>query len=159
MVKPAPDLEQPTAPKEEPVPASRRRRRLLLAGAGLLAVAVVAGTLVLRGAAEDEKPAPPPEGPVVEVAQMTVNLAGTELHYARLGIAVVLRDDVVAPDVEGRFPLLQDAALSEAQALAPEVLRTPDGLQQLRERLTTRAQTVYPDGEVLRVVLTELVVQ
>jgi hypothetical protein len=32
-------------------------------------------------------------------------------------------------------------------------------MDELRNRLTARAQEVYPDGEVVRVVLTELLVQ
>lgn len=141
---------------EEDVPR-RSRRKLLLIGIVLGAIAVAVAMTLLRGG--EEEPEVPVDGPVVEVSQMTANLAGSQMQYVRFGFAAVLREDVVGPDVEGRFPLLQDAALSEVQALPADVLRTPEGLQQLRDQLTSRAQDVYPDGEVLRIVLTELVVQ
>lgn len=139
-------------------PAARsRRKRVLLVGLVLLVLATV-GVFVVRGG-EAASGEPPPDGPVVEVAQMTANLAGSQVHYVRFGFAAVLRDGAVAADVEGRFPLLKDAALTEVQTLSAEVLRTPEGIEELRRRLTDRASGVYPDGQVLRVVLTELVVQ
>lgn len=145
-------------PVTEQGASPNRRKRLLLVGAVILLVVAGIAFFVLRGG-EDAGDKPPADGPVVEVAQMTANLAGSQVHYVRFGFAAVLRDGLVAADVEGRFPLLKDAALTEVQTLSAEVLRTPEGIDELRRRLTDRAAGVYPDGQVLRVVLTELVVQ
>lgn len=144
---------------DEPRPPRRRRRLVLVAGLVLLAAAAL-WWFVLRGGDEAGAEEPEPvEGAVVEVAQMTANLAGAELHYARFGFAVVLAEEIPPADVEGRFPLLRDAALSVVQGFSQDHLRTPEGTEQFRSELTLRARELYPDGEVLRVVITELVVQ
>lgn len=151
---PDPDLE----PEDTEAPPRRRRGRVLVLLPVLLAVAGAVWFLFLRGG-EEEPPAEPEEGQVVEVAQMTVNLAGDDLHYLRFAFALVLAPDVAGPDVEPRYPLVKDAALSVAQSFTQQELRTPEGTERLRSELTARAQEVYPDGLVLRVVLTELLVQ
>jgi flagellar protein FliL len=135
----------------------RRGKRLLAVVALVALLAAAAAFLVLRGGDEDT-PEEVAEGHIVEVAQMTANLAGGD-HYVRFGFAVVLHDGVVPGDVDGRFPLLQDAALSTAQGFGPAELVAPDGTDAFRHKLSERAVALYPDGEVVRVVLTELLVQ
>lgn len=137
-----------------------RRRRLLLAGAAAVVLVAGAGAFLLGGdGGDDGAGGQPLEGDVVEVAQVTANLSGAQLRYARVTFSVVLAEDAVPGDVEGRFPLLQDAALGEIQAFDAERLRTPQGADELRAGLSARARELYPDGQVLRVVLTELLVQ
>lgn len=159
MVKAMPEPAQIDTDDADGSSQSSRKRLTLVLGAVLLVVAAVAGVFFLRGPGEEEEPAPPEDGPVVEVAQMTANLAGSQLRYARFGFAVVLRDDAVPDDVEARFPLLQDAAISTVQTFDPDLLRTPEGLDEFRKRLTAHAGDIYPDEQILRVVLTEMVVQ
>lgn len=132
--------------------------------------AVLAG-LVLGGAAYAFLPRPgdpvgasqveaqPEEGEIVDVAELTVNVAGDSVHYARVGFAVVLSADAPADVVTPELALLKDAAISEIGRFSAEELRTPEGGDALRAALTTRARELWPGGEVLRVVLTGLVVQ
>ncbi|HVL99751.1 MAG TPA: flagellar basal body-associated FliL family protein [Egibacteraceae bacterium] len=136
-----------------------RRRRTLPVAAALALACAAAAVFVLSGSHEQAGDAAPQEGAIVDVAQMTANLAGPQVHYVRFGFAAVLAADVAAADVEGRFALLKDAALSEIATFSADHLRTPAGVEELRGRLTARAAGVYPDGQVLRIVLTELVVQ
>lgn len=144
----------------QPPPRKHRRVRLVLLVVVVLAAAGAVSVFVLGGGSDaEEVPEAPVEGAVVDVAQMTANLAGPQVHYVRLGFAAVLAEGLVAGDVDGQFPLLKDAALSELGLLSPAQLLTPEGVEELRARLSERARTIYPDGEVLRVVLTELVVQ
>ncbi len=100
----------------------------------------------------------PAEGEVVEVGELTVTLPGPNAHYARVGLAVVLAEGVSEDAVAGRFPLVKDAAISILAGKEPDDFRTPEGLQRLRADLTDIATEIYPDGEVLRVVLTEAIV-
>ena len=151
------------APVTAPSGAPPKRRRIVV----LAAVVLIAGgggyaatTLLSPPAAAAPAPAPTPvEGAVVEVAEMTATLAGEVPHLARVGFAVVLAEGVDAAVVEPRFALLKDAAVSELARSSAGVLITPEGVDDLRERLSQRAVATYPDGEVLRVVLTQLVVQ
>lgn len=141
--------------------ARLRGKPLVLVAVLLLAVVVAAAYwLVLRPSDEAlADPEPPEDGDVVEVAELTANVAGEELRYARLSFAAVLEEGAGANDVSERFPILKDAALSELTTMTPHELRSAEGLDALRERLTRRADETYPDGEVLRILVTELVVQ
>jgi flagellar protein FliL len=135
----------------------------------LALVAVLAGLggffamkMLSPATAEAATPAsepPPEEGAVLEVAEMTATLAGDTTHLARVGFAVVTAADADPTLVEPKFALLKDAAVDEMAASSAAALITPEGVDDLRARLTARALDIYPDGEVLRVVLTQLVVQ
>lgn len=128
---------------------------VLAAAGAFTAMRLLAGPSVAAAA----EPAEPVEGAVVDVAEMTATLAGDPPHLARVGIAVVLEESADEAAVSPRFALLRDATVSElTRSPAPELM-TSDGVDSLRDRLTARAQDIYPDGEVLRVVLTELVIQ
>ena len=102
---------------------------------------------------------PPAEGAVIDVAEMTATLAGDTTHLARVGFAVVLSADADPALVEPKFALLKDATVDEMARSSAAALITPEGVDDLRARLSARALEIYPDGEVVRVVLTQLVVQ
>lgn len=131
----------------------------------VLALALGAGgfmamRMLSAPAAEEPVAEPTPvEGEVLDVAEMTATLAGDTPHLARVGFAVVLEESADSALVESKFALLKDAAVTELTESSADELVTPAGVDDLRSRLSVRARDVYPDGEVLRVVLTELVVQ
>lgn len=149
---------------DEQAEESGGRRWVLIAAVALVVVALAGAAaywFLLRGEAEEGAAAVEEveEGLVVEVAQMTANLADDDLRYARVSFAVVLAEDVELGAVEGQFPLLQDAALDEIARMHTDELSSADGVADLRQRLTERAHDIYDDGEVVRVVLTELIIQ
>lgn len=164
---------QKDAPVEGEAPAAGggRVNTILLVVVVLFAGAAAYGLFLkptpAPAAAEDAaaaEPTPeaspePVEGEVIDVATMTINLAGEDLRYARLGFAVVLESMADPAGVAGRFPLLKDAAITEVSTFTPDELRTSDGVARLRSTLSEEAVELFPDGEVLRVVLTELIVQ
>lgn len=153
---PAPAAAEPAATGPKP------RRRLLIVGVAVLALAAAGGYVVLGGdAGPSTAPAEAPvvEGVVAEVGTLTTNLAGPAAHYARVGIALVLREGVDPAVVEERFALVKDAAITEIGRHDPATVSGSDGTEALRAGLTAKVQALYPDGEVLRVVLTELLVQ
>jgi flagellar basal body-associated protein FliL len=162
--------DQPPAAAQ--APAKKDRKKLVMIAVAVLVVAYFGyGKFVKPPAAAAGVPtapvaAPAPtDGEVVEVGQMTVNLASPKLHYARVSFSVVLPEGGVADGITPHLPLLKDAALTEIGRSTPEGLRTPEGVDDLRKRLTARAVEIYPPDEatkapqLLRVVLTELVVQ
>lgn len=106
----------------------------------------------------DEEVTEPEEGEVVEIGQLTVSLEGSETSYARVGLAVVLDSEAVVAEVEGRFPLLKDAAVLTIAERSPGDLRSREGLEDLKASLSKVAGDIYPDGDVLRVILVEAIV-
>jgi flagellar FliL protein len=100
------------------------------------------------------------EGEVIEVGKMTVNLADEdELRYARVGIAVVLSATADSAVVGTKIPLVQDSAITVIAGMTSGELRSPAGIETLRSMLTADAQEIFPDGDVVRVVLTEMIIQ
>lgn len=99
------------------------------------------------------------EGDVIEVGDLTVTLADDQLRYAKVGIAVVLSTVADSGVVGKRVPLIQDAAITVLSRFTAAQLLTDSGLDELRGELTDAARALFPDGEVMRVVLTELVIQ
>ena len=148
-------------------PAPRRgRKKLLIVVLLLLVVAVAAGALTgmlpgFGGGGQDATatPAAPVEGAVVDVADMTASVGGDQPGYVRFGFAAVLAEGADQTAVAARFALLKDAALTEISRTSLPALRTPDGIEALRAALTARAHEIYPDGEVIRIVLTDLLIQ
>lgn len=149
-------------PAPAPADAAPGRRRKLvmvvLAVVGLTVAAVVVRTFLLSPPAEDAPAPAPEEGAVVTIGEMTASLAGGG-NYARVELAAVANAEVDAGSLEARFPLMRDQALSVLMGFSAERLRTVEGADELRSALTERAQVVWEDQQVLRVVLTDLLVQ
>lgn len=146
--------------------AARGRGRKWLLLLAPVALVLVAGGAVwaLGGPTGDEEQTDEAEevaeiGRVVELSDLTASVGGESFHYARLSMAAVLREGSDVAAVEERFPMLKDAALTELSRMDPTVLRSTAGLDRLRELMTSHAQAAYPEGEVLRILITELVVQ
>ena len=134
---------------------------LVLAGGGYFMMGgsddAEAAEAEAEAAAADEEVV---EGEVIEVGKMTVNLADEEeLRYARVGIAVVLSETADSAVVGTKIPLVQDAAITVIAGMSSDDLRTPSGIEALRSTLTARAVEMFPDGDVVRVVLTEMIIQ
>jgi flagellar protein FliL len=116
----------------------------------------------LGGSGEETGPTTtlaPIEGEVIAIDTLTVNLVGEQGRYARLGFAVVLDSTAAASAVDSKIPLLQDAALGIMVGYDAETLQSIEGQKQLRQDLSDASVALFPDGEVLRAVLTELIVQ
>lgn len=104
------------------------------------------------------------EGAVAEVGTLTVNLADESPRFARVGVALVLVEGTDPLLVEGKFPLVLDAVLSEVGQFTAAELLSENGFDELRSRIGVHAVEIYNDedeGErvVKRIVLTELLVQ
>lgn len=146
---------------EEAPPKGRKKLRLvvvvllvLLAGAAGLKMTVLSPS---EAATEEE--VVPEEGEIVAIGEMTTSLAGGGSHYVRVQLAAVLNATADATAAEGRFPLMRDRALGVLMAFTADELRTVEGAERLRTTLTREAQTVWEDEQVLRIVLTDLLVQ
>ncbi|HXF73247.1 MAG TPA: flagellar basal body-associated FliL family protein [Actinomycetota bacterium] len=139
-------------------------KRRLVVLAVILATMAAGSSVLLGGAAEDREAGADvaqesKEGEVIEVEPLTVNLAEPGLHYARVGLGLVLAEGANAEEVTARLALLKDVLISTVASFRSRTLVTVAGQEELRRALTRVAHEVYGEGTVLRVVLTELVVQ
>jgi flagellar basal body-associated protein FliL len=149
---------------QEPEKKKKKKGKAKLFVIVALVVVVGAGAYLFlfsgSGGSEEAVAAEPVEGVVVDGATMTVALNGEdETHFVRVSFALVLVEGADSALVGNRIQLLQDAALTLIAGYTAESLRTPEGLDTMRADLSAAAQEVYPDGEVMRVVLTEVIVQ
>ena len=153
-----------TAESAATTPEKSDRSKKLIIIAVLVVLASAGGFFATKvmaapAAATPEVEPTPVEGEVIEVAEMTASLNGEVPHLARVGFAVVLEESADPTVVQPKFPLLKDAAVTELAESSADVLITPEGVDDLRQRLTDRAHEIYPEGEIVRVVLTQLIVQ
>jgi flagellar basal body-associated protein FliL len=133
------------------------RRVLPLAGAALV-LALAAGWWLLGTADAAEDPTAH-DGEIVELPAMTTTVGERGIQHARVGLAIVLTEDADPGEIEPRQPLLQDALLRELARLDADEVRSSEGSDLLRERLSEQAQDIWGDDVVRRVLLTELMVQ
>lgn len=148
---------------EEQAAPAKSKKKLIMIVVGVLVLGGAAYMFLGGGGGEVEASVTTTtvivEGPVLEADQMTVNLAGEDMRYARIKFAVVLPEGGDTAAVGERFPVLKDAVLGVVSGYSADQLLGPSSLDDLRAEFTTAAQDVWPDGEVLRVVITEVLVQ
>lgn len=156
------DMPTATDPDLEDGGTSRKSRLIVILVALLLLGGAGYAAMTMFGGGDDEPEVvetEPVDGEIVPVGDMTTGLAGDDPRYVRVSMSLVLSEETSSGDVEGRIPLLRDRALDVLMSTDSAALQTADGADTLRADLTAAAQQVYDDGEVLRVVLTDLLVQ
>jgi flagellar basal body-associated protein FliL len=134
---------------------SGRRVPLLLVVLALLLTAA-GGAWWFLG---DHEPPEPTDGEVVVIPPMTTTTGNASLRHARISMGVVLVDGVAPEELTPRLPLLQDALLQAVAEMDAEQLRSLEGSDGLRVRLSREAIEIWGEEVVRRVVLTELLVQ
>lgn len=135
------------------------RRRLLLILAGVLLLAVLGGGWWALGMANAAEKAPDVDGPIVPLEPLTTTVGEDGIHHARVAVAIVLTVEADPEEIEPRVPLLQDALLREVSATDADTIRSAEGSNRLRARLSEQARDIWGEEVVRRVVLTELLVQ
>ena len=148
---------------EETTEKTGGKKKLVMIAVPIVVVIAAAAGFFLRGGdtAEAAVPTTVPvvEGEVIEVDTMTVNLVGEEGRYARVGFAVVLDSTAESGAVGMKVPLMRDATLTVMTGFNATELQTAEGMERLRHELSDAIVAIFPDGEVIRAVLTELIVQ
>lgn len=134
------------------------RKRLVLMAAVLTLLLMAAGGWWAFGmAAADEEPEV--DGEIVELEPLTTTVGERGIHHARVSLAVVLTEEAAPEDILPSIALLQDALLREVAATDADTIRSSEGSDHLRARLTEEARDIWGEEVVRRVVLTELLVQ
>lgn len=99
------------------------------------------------------------EGEILELPEVVINLADPETRYARVGLALVLEEGLVAKDFELEAAIAKDVALSYLSSFTYAQLRDPVVKQQAKDELSRLVREAYGDAKVVRVLWTVLVMQ
>jgi len=111
-------------------------------------------------AAVASSPAQATEGAVLDAGNFVVNLSDSKKQrYAKVSFALVLAEDVDPELAMERLPLVKDGIMPKLMGMNSQELATPEGFELVREELSQQARAMYPPGEVIRAVVTELIVQ
>jgi len=133
----------------------------------IVAVAMLAGgvgakfTVLSSGKAGTPKPVPTPTptpGPVIDLGDLTINLAEPS-RYALVGLAVELGKTADPATITSQMPLLKDAGVRKLNGMPAATLLSQAGQDEVRAELTDQAQQIFGKDKIVRVLLTEVVVQ
>jgi flagellar basal body-associated protein FliL len=124
---------------------------------------------VLSGGAEEPAPealaavaeeAVIEEGEILAIPEMTLNLADTdELHFARIGLAVVLQAEVDPVIAGTKLPIVQDVVVQTVGDMTFDELRAPGAKEALKELLSEQSREAFNGETVSRIVFTSFVMQ
>lgn len=163
--------------EDEDESASGGRKKLVVMAVAALAVVGGVYKFVLASPAEtpstlsadelaatmspEEKAAilEPPEGEIVQMEEMILNLSGPEDTFLKIRLALVLDTETVAEEFEAELPIAQDLAVQYLSSLQPEDLRTTEGKQKAKNELGEGMKAAYKGESVVRVLITALVMQ
>lgn len=133
----------------------------------IVAAAMLAGgvgakfTVLSSGKASTPKPVTTPTptpGQVIDLGDLTINLAEPS-RYALVGLAVELGKTADPATITTQMPLLKDAGVRKLNGLPAATLLSQAGQDQVRAELTDQAQQIFGKDKIVRVLLTEVVVQ
>jgi flagellar basal body-associated protein FliL len=103
-------------------------------------------------------PTPTPPGAVIDLGDLTINLAEPS-RYALVGLAVELGKTADPATITTQMPLLKDAGVRKLNGLSAATLLSAAGQEQVRAELTDQAQQIFGKDKIVRVLLTEVLVQ
>ena len=122
----------------------------------------VQGADVAGQQAAQEEPAEMPEmGVLVGLEDIIVSLdsPGPRTRYLRININLEVKDAMVAQVVTSRLPQLRDMVIMACSGMTPEDLTTPEGKKGLRDEIFRKIDEKMPEGTLMNIYFSDLVVQ
>jgi flagellar FliL protein len=157
------------------LPAFLENKVLLLGGVvvlqALLAIGITQFVIVPRlghGAAavtgehaKEPAEAEHAEGVLVSLNEIIASLRseGGGKNYVRTSISVEVKDHEMALVIEERLAQLRDSVIMTVSQRTAAELTTPEGTKALREELTERLAEHLPEGALLNIYFSDLVIQ
>lgn len=99
------------------------------------------------------------EGESLPVPELTLNLADDQLHYLRVGVALILEKGVAKGDVEPDLAKASDVVIDVLSAKTFDELRSPEAKTQVKAELSEKVRAAYNNEKVARVIFTSFVMQ
>ena len=110
---------------------------------------------------DDAKPEMPELGQLVNLDEIIVTLDpdARKPRYLRIDVNLEVRDAVVAKIATDRIPQLRDIVIMALSAKTVEDLSTPEGKKALRDEIFRDVAARMPEGALMNVYFSDLVVQ
>ncbi|MDP1793336.1 MAG: flagellar basal body-associated FliL family protein [Acidimicrobiales bacterium] len=99
------------------------------------------------------------EGGVIAIPDLTLNLAGSDTHYLRVGIALILEKGTSTEHFKEELPIASDVAVDVLSEKTWEQLNEPGSKAELKAELSEKVREAYHDSTVARVIFTSFVMQ
>lgn len=132
---------------------------LVVAGAGykfMLAPKPKPAEPVAAGA---EAHAEIPEGGVIALPDLTLNLADNDPRYLRVGIALILEAGTSMEHMKEELPIASDVAVDVLSSKTFKELHAPGAKQAIKDELSQKVREAFHDEKVARVIFTSFVMQ
>ncbi len=95
-----------------------------------------------------------------DLGSFIVNLADKDAdRYLKIAIVLEIQDEKVKMEVEKRLPQIKDVITTLLFTKTSEDLKSPEGLERLKEEILKRVNAILPIGGVKNVYFTEFVIQ
>ncbi|MRI83766.1 MAG: flagellar basal body protein FliL [Nitratiruptor sp.] len=95
-----------------------------------------------------------------DVGTFIVNLQDKDAdRYLKVTIVLDAQDEQVKMELEKRLPQVKDAITTLLFTKTSQELRTPEGIEELKEEILKRVNAILPIGGVKNVYFTEFVIQ
>ncbi len=95
-----------------------------------------------------------------DVGTFIVNLQDRDAdRYLKVTIVLDVQDENVKMELEKRLPQVKDAITTLLFTKTSEDLRTPEGIEELKEEILKRVNAILPIGGVKNVYFTDFVIQ
>lgn len=100
------------------------------------------------------------QGVELEVGTFVANLADKDAdRYIKVTIVMKVQDDRVKEEATKRMPQIKDAINTLLFTKTSEELKSPEGIEKLKEEIIRRTNAILPLGGVKDVYFTEFIIQ
>ncbi len=95
-----------------------------------------------------------------DVGSFIVNLADKDAdRYLKVSVVLEVQDQSIVQEIEKRLPQIKDAITTLLFTKNSREIKTPEGMEQLKEEIIKRVNAILPLGGVKNVYFTEFVIQ
>ncbi len=99
-------------------------------------------------------------GVMFDLGTFVVNLADPDIdRYLKVSIVLELKDQKVEQEAQKRLPEIKDAITTLLLTKRSSDIRTPEGIEFLKEEIAKRVNAILPLGGVKNVYFTEFIIQ
>jgi flagellar FliL protein len=127
---------------------------------GLAATYFLYGDKILGRETAEKKPEKKHEsvGPILTLEPFIFNLASNTTRFAKVSLAIELKDAKVVEEAKKITPVLRDRALLILSAKTPEILIDVQSREPLKQELIAGLKDLLKSGELRSVYITDIII-